>query len=168
MRSALPALTLALSLALIGGAVRESRGATLADSAAVADEAAAAETAGEKSASEKYVYDPVGKRDPFQSLMEIRKPVAKANEPQTPLQKFDLSQLRMVGAIVGMSSPRAMVVAPDGKSYILKIGTKVGKNNGVVVKIMKDKVDVKESFYDFTGEVRTSTQTIELPKREGV
>jgi type IV pilus assembly protein PilP len=61
-----------------------------------------------------------------------------------------------------------MVTAPDGKSYIVKIGTKMGKNNGVVVKILNDRIEIKESFYDFTGEVRTGIQTIQLPEREGV
>ena len=114
-----------------------------------------------------YVYTPGG-RDPFESLLDIRKPVTKTTEPQTPLQKFDLQQLRLVGVITGLGSPKAMIVAPDGKSYVLGVGTKVGKNNGVVVEIDKKQVVVKESFYDFTGEVRTNLQTIELPKREGV
>ncbi len=115
----------------------------------------------------KYVYTPGG-RDPFESLLDIRKPVTRSNEPQTPLQKFDVNQLRLVGVITGMEQPKAMVVAPDGKSYVLEKGTKVGKNNGVVTKIDRSQIVVKESFYDFTGEVRTNLQTIELPKREGV
>lgn len=116
----------------------------------------------------KFVYNPVGRRDPFRSLLEIRKPVAERREPQTPLEQFDLSQIRMVGAIIGMDRPRAMVNAPDGKSYIVTIGTRMGKNNGKVVSIDQNRIEVEESFYDFADEVRTSRQAIELPKREGV
>lgn len=116
----------------------------------------------------KYVYNPVGKRDPFQSLLEIRKPVASRAEPKTPLEQFDLDQVRLIGSIIGMAQPRAMVMAPDGKSYIVRIGTRLGKNNGVVVAIEKDRIIVEERFYDFADEVRTSRQSIELPKREGV
>lgn len=116
----------------------------------------------------KFVYNPVGRRDPFRSLLEIRKPVAERREPQTPLEQFDLSQIRMVGAIVGFERPRAMVSAPDGKSYIVTIGTRMGKNNGKVVSIDQYSIVVEESFYDFADEVRTSRQAIELPKREGV
>ncbi len=134
---------------------------------ASAEDSPSASVSGSASSATDYVYDPAGKRDPFQSLLEIRKPVVP-DEPQTPLQKFDLDQLRLVGTIVGMKEPRAMVSAPDGKSYIVKIGTKIGKNNGVVVKILNDRIEIKESFYDFTGEVRTGIQTIQLPKREGV
>ncbi|SDL45326.1 type IV pilus assembly protein PilP [Geoalkalibacter ferrihydriticus] len=115
----------------------------------------------------KYVYDPSGRRDPFQSLLEIRKPVART-EPETPLQQFDLGQLRLIGAIVGMDNPRAMVLAPDGKTYIVRVGTRIGKNNGAVVSIEQNRIVVEERFYDFTDEVRTSRQAIELPKREGV
>ena len=143
-------------------------GLSVAGASAAESPSEPAESAGGSSSPDPaYVYDPVGKRDPFQSLLEIRKPVVP-DEPQTPLQTFDLDQLRLVGSIVGMKEPRAMVTAPDGKSYIVKIGTKMGKNNGVVVKILNDRIEIKESFYDFTGEVRTGIQTIQLPKREGV
>ncbi|WP_305042485.1 pilus assembly protein PilP [Geoalkalibacter sp.] len=127
----------------------------------IAEEPAPAEAA-------RYVYNPVGKRDPFQSLLDIRKPVATRAEPKTPLEQFDLDQMRLVGSIVGMAQPRAMLMAPDGKSYIVRVGTKLGKNNGVVVAIEKDRIVVEERFYDFADEVRTSRQSIELPKREGV
>jgi type IV pilus assembly protein PilP len=42
----------------------------------------------------KFVYNPVGRRDPFRSLLEIRKPVTERREPQTPLEQFDLNQIR--------------------------------------------------------------------------
>jgi type IV pilus assembly protein PilP len=61
-----------------------------------------------------------------------------------------------------------MIVAPDGKSYILKKGVKLGKNNGVVIEVRREAVLVEERFYDFTGEVRTNIQEIQLPPREGV
>ena len=60
-----------------------------------------------------------------------------------------------------------MVDAPDKKSYILKIGTKVGKNNGVVVDISVDTVYVKERYQDFSGDVHENIVEIGLPDREG-
>ncbi|MDY6849753.1 MAG: pilus assembly protein PilP [Geoalkalibacter sp.] len=154
---------LSLAAVLMLGPGFAGPGASAADSPSEPPESAG----GSPPSAPDYVYDPTGKRDPFQSLLEIRKPVVP-DEPQTPLQTFDLDQLRLVGSIVGMKEPRAMVSAPDGKAYIVKIGTKIGKNNGVVVKILNDRIEIKESFYDFTGEVRTGIQTIQLPEREGV
>ncbi len=115
-----------------------------------------------------YVYDPAGRRDPFEPLMAVKKPIARSSEPLTPLQRFDLAQLRLIGVIIGKGDPRAMVVAPGGKSFILKRGVKVGKNDGRVVEINQDGVMVEERYYDFSGEVRKNIQAIQLPQREGV
>jgi type IV pilus assembly protein PilP len=129
--------------------------------------APAAETAAE-AAAPRYVYDPAERRDPFEPLTLVRKPLAAQDAPLTPLQRFDLGQLRLIGVIVGKGEPRAMVVAPDGKSYILKKGVKVGRNDGKIVDITAEAILVEERYYDFSGEIRKSTQEIQLPKREGV
>ncbi len=115
-----------------------------------------------------YVYDPAGKRDPFEPLLTVRKPIENDGLPVTPLQKFDLGQFRLVGIIIGKDEPIAMVMVPGGKSYILKKGVKIGKNAGVVVGIEADGVLVEERFYDFSGAFRKSIQKIQLPEREGV
>jgi type IV pilus assembly protein PilP len=114
-----------------------------------------------------YHYDPAGRRDPFEVLQELRKQIVVSDEPLTPLQQVDLGQLRLTGVIVGKGAPMAMVSAPGGKSYILKKGVKVGRNNGVVVGVDPEGVSVQEKYYDFEGAVRESVQKIELPKREG-
>lgn len=115
-----------------------------------------------------YVYNALGRRDPFKALIEVKKivPVPSA-EPLTPLQRVELSQLRLLGVIVGKGEPTAMVSDPGGKSYILKKGIKVGMNNGVVVGIDTAGVAVEEKFYDSAGEILKDIQKIELPKREG-
>lgn len=114
-----------------------------------------------------YHYDLAGRRDPFEVLLELRKPVLVSDEPLTPLQQVDLGQLRLVGVIIGKGAPMAMVSAPGGKSYILKKGVKVGRNNGVVIGVDSEGVSVQEKYYDFAGDVRESVQKIELPKQEG-
>ncbi|PLY03588.1 MAG: hypothetical protein C0623_00800 [Desulfuromonas sp.] len=120
-------------------------------------------------AEEKYIYNPIGKRDPFENPLQVIDEVAPGSgEPLTPLQKFDLGQLRLIGVIIGKGEPRGMVIAPDGKSFILTVGTKVGKNDGTVVDITTDAIIVKEKYYDFTGEIKTSVQQIMLPKAGGV
>ncbi len=121
-----------------------------------------------KAVEPEYSYDPAARRDPFQALLEVRKPVVLEQQiPLTPLQQFDLAQLRLIGVIIGKGQPMAMVSAPGGKSYILKKGVKVGRNNGVVIKVDPEGVLVQEKFYDFVGDVRESVQMIELPQREG-
>lgn len=115
-----------------------------------------------------FAYDSGGRRDPFEPLLMIKKPVSKSDFPLTPLQTHELTQLRLIGVVVGSGSPRAMVAAPDGKAYIIKVGVRIGKNNGLVRSIKNDAVLVDEQFTDLAGETKTVTQEIRLPKREGV
>ena len=116
----------------------------------------------------EYVYDPAGRRDPFVPLLEVKKAISVDEGPLTPLQTFDVGQLRLAGVVVGHAAPIAMVMAPGGKSYVLKKGDRVGKNHGRVVDITESGVLVKERFYDFAGEIRENLQEISLPKRSGV
>jgi type IV pilus assembly protein PilP len=116
---------------------------------------------------EIYVYNPIDTRDPFKNpfsiIVEI--PVADAI-PLTPLQKIGLDQLRLIGIIIGKGAPRAMVIGPDDKSFILQKGIKIGRNNGVVAQITTEAVFVEEQYLDFVGETKNRIKKIKLPKRE--
>jgi type IV pilus assembly protein PilP len=116
-----------------------------------------------------FVYDPSGQRDPFEALLSVRKPITQEGVvPLTPLQKYDLGQFRLIGAIIGKGDPKAMVEAPGGKPFMIQKGVKIGKNNGVVIDITESEVLVEERYYDFSGAVRTSQNSIQFPPREGV
>jgi len=117
---------------------------------------------------QEYVYDPSGKRDPFQPLLTVRKPVAQQEAPLTPLQQYDLGQFRLIAAIIGKGEPTAMIEAPGGKPFVIKKGIKIGKNNGTVVDISSNAVSIEERYYDFSGAVRKSMNQIQFPPREGV
>ena len=117
----------------------------------------------------EFAYVAEGRRDPFVPLSRIKKPLTSVNdEPETPLQSYDVVQFRLVGVIVGRGEPKAMVVAPDGKAYVLAKGVKVGKNNGIVVDITNQTIFIKEKYYDYSGNIIENIQEIAVPKREGV
>ena len=122
----------------------------------------------EETKEEAFVYVTEGRRDPFVPLSRIRRPIKASDEPATPLQSYDLSQFRLAGVIVGKGASKALVIAPDGKSYILSEGVKIGKNNGVILTISSESVVVEEKYYDFSGNVIENIQEIVVPKREGV
>ncbi len=122
----------------------------------------------EETKEEAFVYVTDGRRDPFVPLSRIRRPIGASDEPATPLQSYDLSQFRLAGVIVGKGASKAMVIAPDGKSYILSKGVKIGKNSGVVITINSEAVLVEEKYFDFSGNVIENIQEITVPKREGV
>ena len=128
---------------------------------------ASAPPAAEQEVKSAFVYDPTSLRDPFVSLIVEKKSAVEDAAPMTPLQTFEIVSLRLIGIITGKGEPRAMVLAPDGKSYILSKGIKIGRNSGVVTEIRADTVLVEEKYYDFSGDVRKNTLEITLPKRGG-
>ncbi len=136
--------------------------------AAQATPAASAEESPSSAAEAPFVYAVAGRRDPFEPLI-LQRPTAiePDSAPLTPLQTFEVSQFRLIGIIVGKGEPRAMVMAPDGKSYILSKGVKIGRNSGAVVEIRSDVVLVEERYLDFSGDVRKNVVEITLPKRGG-
>jgi len=117
-------------------------------------------------------YDAKGKIDPFEALFK-EKPVSvekkknKKRIPQTPLERIDLSQLKLVGIIMATSGNRALVEESSGKGYVIKKGTYIGVNSGKVVNIKKEKVVVEEEFEDVFGKTKLRQREIKLPKPPG-
>ncbi|MCL4557213.1 MAG: pilus assembly protein PilP [Deltaproteobacteria bacterium] len=116
------------------------------------------------STTSMYYYNPAGKPDPFEPF-DISK--VKPNTALTPLQQFSLDQLSLKGIIWGVTNAKAIIADPTNKTYIVGIGTKIGKNNGVIIRIMNDRIVVLEQYTDvFTGKVKTNEVTMELKKTE--
>jgi type IV pilus assembly protein PilP len=112
----------------------------------------------------KYVYDPTGKRDPFQPFIATQTPVSPAGEeiPVTPLQQYDLSQLKLVAIMVGTGAGKAMVEDAEGKGYIVEKGVYVGRNFGKVKAVLKDRVVIEERYKDYMGQVKTKEIVLQL------
>jgi len=94
-----------------------------------------------------YQYSPAGKPDPFKPFIQLT-PVRELTRtaPLTPLQKYDLSQLKLVAIIASREGNVAMVEDSAGKGYFVKKGTEIGKNDGKVTKILKDRVIIEELY----------------------
>lgn len=113
-----------------------------------------------------FVYNPIGQRDPFASLLKNEAEVRQSEAPKTPLEKFDLSQFRVQAILIGKGAPRAMVNAPDGKNYILQPGLKIGKNNGVITDINETSIVVEESSIDLAGNLVKGFQSLTIPEKK--
>ncbi len=107
-------------------------------------------------------YSGGGGRDPFASYVLHMRDVEKHSKrgEGTPLERFDLTQLELQAVIWGAERPRALVLDPSGKGYVIAIGSPIGKNDGRVVAIADDVVLVKETYVDFRG--RATTKDIEM------
>ncbi|MBK7947715.1 MAG: pilus assembly protein PilP [Deltaproteobacteria bacterium] len=108
-----------------------------------------------------YFYDPTGKRDPFRSF-QFDDEGKQKDEARTfvPLADFELGQLELSAVIWDHNNPRALILDPGGRSYIVREGSQIGKNNGQVIHIDDNLVLVKETYENFAGE--RTTKDVEL------
>lgn len=110
-------------------------------------------------------YNPVGRRDPFRPFTLDLHPEARVQ--LTPLQRYELGQLTVVGTVWEMSPPRAMVEDSVGMGYIVTLGTLIGRNGGVVTAIEPERIVVQEHVIDFYGNDQSNRIVMETPKEEG-
>lgn len=100
-------------------------------------------------------------RDPFQSVFETRQ---RTEGPIVhPLQQYTIPQLKLLGIIWGIAKPVGLVAAPDGKEYVVRVGTPVGTGDGRVVAILPDRVVIVERYYDYRGQLQTEKYELTLP-----
>jgi len=115
-----------------------------------------------------FQYNPEGRRDPFRSIIvSSEKQVLAENLP--PLQRKELSELKVIGIVWGGFGYGAVIQTPDGKGYPVRKGTRVGLNNGVISRITNKEIVVQEKYLDIFNERKTRDIVMELhPHKEGL
>jgi type IV pilus assembly protein PilP len=111
----------------------------------------------------EYVYDPTGKRDPFRPFnLRVEKKSEVPPEELTPLQRYNLSQLKLTAIIYDSEKGTgiAMVEAPDKKGYNIVVGSEVG--GGRVVRITETDVQVEVRYEDFYGNTEKRIETLKI------
>ena len=115
-------------------------------------------------------YDARGKIDPFIPLIQEtveETPAVEETGPKrilTPLEKIDLSKIRLVAVLQMQDRSIAMVEEASGKGYEVKIGTYIGKRQGRVAEIKDASIVVKEPVRDFKGQLKEQVHEIKLHK----
>lgn len=126
-------------------------------------------------------YNPKGKPDPFAPLFRdepekaaattstqiVSKAQRKKRIPTTPLEKVDLSQLKLVATVRSHNGNAALVEDASGKGFIVKKGTYIGINSGSVVQIAKDRIVVEEEIETLLGEISLQKRELKLQKPPG-
>ncbi|MFP4347308.1 MAG: pilus assembly protein PilP [Desulfococcaceae bacterium] len=137
------------------------------------------EIAGEEEPREYIVYARKERIDPFVPLFkeepETKEPEQKESDGKpkppprrlTPLEKLDLSQLKLVGIVRTPRGNKAMVEEASGKGYIIDKGTYIGIHSGQVVEIKKDRIVVEEKDTDPMGKVTVRTREIKFQRPSG-
>lgn len=108
-----------------------------------------------------YVYDPNGKRDPFKPFTD--KPETLVDEKTPALLRYDISQFRVAAVLDDSQGGMfAMVEDSAGVGYPVRSGDAIGINNGKVLSIQKDKIEVLETITNAAGETKQELKTIKF------
>jgi type IV pilus assembly PilP-like protein len=116
----------------------------------------------QQAAANQAPYDPAAHRDPFRPPR-----LNGAAQAKTPLETYQLGQLKLVGVVAQSSEGyRAMVEDSAGLGYIITTGTPIGSSGGVVRSIEPRRVVIEESTRDYYGDVKSKEVVMELPQED--
>ena len=117
----------------------------------------------------EFSYNPAGKADPFRPFIQLTPEKAPKSAFLTPLQKYDISQLRLVAIITLPEGSVGLVEDQQGRGYFLKRGTAIGRHDGKVKAIHKDRVIIEEAYSDVLGQGKVNEISLFLyrPAEEG-
>ncbi len=123
-----------------------------------ASDAVQKEQSGQREAP--YVFEAEGKNDPFRPFIEslASSQMPRPEIPLTPLQKYNISQLKLVGIIEGANESKALIQDASNKGYIVTKGTLIGPNWGRITEITPTHIVIEEELKDPLG--RTKKQQI--------
>lgn len=115
----------------------------------------------EESASEK-------QRNPFKTFIVKRVGGTGDFEEKSDLECCPLGAFTVKAIISGFGSSAALIVAPNGERYTLKMGMMIGVNEGTVVGISKAGIMVREVIRNMEGiPVGTDDVVMTLPVKGG-
>jgi type IV pilus assembly protein PilP len=119
-----------------------------------------------------YRYESEGRRDPLEPLVKEKPPESLTpvgvtpGRPLGPLERFDMSALKLVGIVWGELGRRALIKAPDGKGYFVTVNSYMGKYGGKVVAIEDDRVVVEELYKNLEDKIVPKTLIIPLRRKD--
>ncbi len=107
-----------------------------------------------------YQYNPI-KRDPFRP--PPRELGSSVNQQcSEPLCQFELDQLKLVGVVTGIANPFAMVEDPQGRGYIVRRSSRMGRQGGKVTQILRDSITVTEYWIAPDGKQNPNPVSMQL------
>ena len=116
-------------------------------------------------------YDPAGKRDPFKPFIKLIDIPSAGPEPVVvpPIQRYSLDQFRISGIVWMSGKPQAMVVDPEGNTYFLGDGDRIGNKEGEILEVRNNGLLVQETVRseDVYGEVKVETKQSVLAFEDG-
>jgi len=118
----------------------------------------------EKEAEEpKPAVSPIlSKRDPFRPYTLNNRPSQRRRQNLSPLERYELGQLKLVGVIWDIKQPNAIVEDSAGLGYVVRIGTPIGSNEGKVITIQPARLVIEEFQFDVYGAKKKIERSMRL------
>lgn len=105
-------------------------------------------------------------------LLKVRDPfkrpefVEKKEDLKSPLERFEANTFKLVAVLTGPTRMRAMVLAPDGKTYFVAEKMTLGARGGIVRKITTESIQVREKSINVLGQEENEDVEIKLPEEK--
>ena len=113
---------------------------------------------------EPYVFDlREGRRNPFRVPVMVEGSGLDMVLPGTPLERYDLEELKLAGIMWDVKAPKAMIVDPQGEVHVLGKDDRIGRKRGYIAVIREGEVVVVETT-TFNGENTYSTRILRIDK----
>ena len=91
------------------------------------------------------------RRDPFRPFTLNLRATVRRRDNLSPLERYELGQLKLVGIIWNIKNPTALVEDTSGLGYTVRVGTPIGANDGKVKMISPDALLIEEEYIDLYG-----------------
>ena len=110
------------------------------------------------------IYSPIGKRDPFKAPSS--RSTNREAESVPPLERFPIERFELRAILRGLGAARAMLADPEGGTHIIKQGDRIGRERGIVSKILNTEVIVTERAFNYLGEETLYEKILSLPSED--
>jgi len=106
-------------------------------------------------------------RNPFQSHLVVMREQQVDEEVRGPLECCELTAFTVRAIISAGEGSSALVLAPDGKRYIVKRGDVMGVKGGRVIRVDAEGITVREYKTDVDGKVvSTKDVVLKVPEKK--
>lgn len=113
---------------------------------------------------EPYIFDArEGRRNPFRPLSLQGDEDAMALGPATPLERFEVEELKLLAIMWDVRSPRAMLMDPNKEIHIVGKDDRIGRKKGYIATIREGEIVIVETS-EFNGEAVYSTRIMQITK----
>jgi len=121
----------------------------------------------------EYSYNPNGKVDPFTPLITSSpsseqvssEPSKKKEIPLSPLQKLAIEDFKLAAIISTDKKLTALLEDPAVNGFIVTEGMLIGRDGGVIKKILTNSIIIEEESKDDQGNKEMKIKTITLKKK---